>query len=128
MYTLLLHANISVLLHTFCFNSHLHYPLTIYFCICLNTFAIFVQVRRWGYFRFDNFSSGYVAPFWPYRGYWGGLLNYEIHTADTSELLLASIDSIINEEMGTDFHGEWLLIAKWDSIPESFGISNIVSL
>lgn len=99
-----------------------------FICVYVSTgLQSFVQVRRWGYFRFDTFSSGYVAPFWPYTGYGGGQINYEIHTADTSELLLASIDSIINEEMGTEFHGEWLLIAKWNSIPESSGISNIVS-
>ena len=69
-----------------------------------------------------------MAPFWtPISIYEVGEINYEIHTTSTSESILSSVDSIINEEMQTDFHGKWLLIAKWDNVPQSRMVTNFVS-
>lgn len=50
-----------------------------------------------------------------------GQIGYEVHTVSTSETLLSSVDIIINEHMQTNFHGEWLLVAEWDSVPQYDG-------
>ena len=55
-----------------------------------------------------------------------GHIRYEIHTNASSEYLL-SVSTLINEHMGTEFSGEWLMIAEWRDVP-AFGQSlNIVS-
>ena len=104
-------------------------------------FSILLQVGRDGYFSFRSYIYfpfysmatlnwySIVAPFWtPISVINGtGQINYEIHTDGTSELILSTVDSIINEEMQTDFHGKWLLIAKWDNVTHSRSVSYSVS-
>ena len=84
-----------------------------------------------GYFTFDGYTGfspflfdansdqSLVAPFFTdiniARGI--GQISYEVHNNSTSESLLSSVDSVINNNMQTNFHGEWLLVAKWDNVP-----------
>lgn len=77
----------------------------------------------------DDVNVPIVAPYWTDSDVTIGVgsINYEVHTKETSPTILASVDSIITEYMGTEFHGEWMLLAKWDNVPEYDGIVNIVS-
>ena len=54
-----------------------------------------------------------------------GQISYEVHDDSTSESLLSSVDSVINNNMQTNFHGEWLLVAKWDNVPHYSGGNNV---
>ena len=56
-----------------------------------------------------------------------GSIDSEIHKSETSQPILSSVDSIINEHMKTEFHGEWILLAEWNNVPEYGGIINFVS-
>ena len=49
----------------------------------------------------------------------GGQIVYEVHTVTTSQSILSEVDSLINEHAQTQFNGEWLLVATWDSVPPS---------
>ena len=70
-----------------------------------------------------------VAPYWTDSDVTVGIgsIDYEIHTSETSQHILSSIDSIINEHMQTEFHGEWILLAEWNNVPQHRGIINFVS-
>ena len=54
-----------------------------------------------------------------------GEISYEVHSESVSEPILSSVDTVINEHMQTDFHGEWLLVAKWDNVPQYRGGPNV---
>ena len=102
-----------------------------------------MQVATDGYFSLDGshdlpfipthndtfIDSPLVAPYWTDSDVTVGVgsIDYEIHTSETSQLILSSVDSIINKHMQTEFHGEWILLAEWDNVPEHGGIINIVS-
>ena len=60
-----------------------------------------------------------VAPFFTDTDISGGVgrIRYEIHTNATSQHLLSNVNNLINEHMGTEFSGEWLLIAEWNDVP-----------
>ena len=92
-----------------------------------------------GYFTFDGYT-GYspflfdansdqslVAPFFSDIdiSYGTGEISYEVHSESVSEPILSSVDTVINEHMQTDFHGEWLLVAKWDNVPHISGGPNV---
>ena len=104
-----------------------------------------MQVATDGYFSFDgvaedlhllsnlndsdDFPLAVVAPYLTNNDVTVGIgsIDYEIHTSETSQHILSSIDSIINEHMQTEFHGEWILLAEWNNVPQYGGIINIVS-
>lgn len=55
-----------------------------------------------------------------------GEIDYEIHTAATSQSILSQVNSLINEQAETNFNGEWLLVATWDQAPRfGAGTSNV---
>ena len=56
-----------------------------------------------------------------------GQISYEVHNSTISETILSRVDLLINRSMSTEFHGQWLLVAKWDDVPEYGGNSSIVS-
>ena len=107
---------------------NIHYITTV-LCIRLQWYS--VQVGTNGYFTFDGFtgyspflfnensSVSLVAPFFTDIDISSGIgeISYEVHNGTVSEPVLTSVDSLINEYMQTDFHGEWLLVAKWDNVP-----------
>ena len=97
-----------------------------------------------GYFVIDNPQSLYPFLYdWPYsfvnhslvapfftamdisRGV--GRIRYEIHTIASSEYLLSNVSKLINEHMGMEFSGEWLLIAEWRDAPAQYMPLHIVS-
>ena len=99
-----------------------------------------IQVGTNGYISFDKVFTEYatfefpgagqvtlVAPFFSdidiSKG--TGRISYEVHTRRNSESLFSKVNSIINEEMGTDFFGAWLLLAEWRNAPE-FGRSQTI--
>ena len=105
-----------------------------------------LQIGTNGYFSFDQLdlfrnyptvlfneqsSASIVAPYFTYMDIsynGGGNIFYEAHTADTSQILLSSIDAVINQNMETEFHGEWLLVAEWNNVQEQeYGSPNTVS-
>ena len=51
-----------------------------------------------------------------------GSIRYEVHTVRTSASLFSSLNTIINDQMDTEFSGAWLLLADWRNVPE-FGRS-----
>ena len=98
---------------------------------------LFSQVCTNGYFVFDRelttFTpylfpgsglSSIVAPFFTDIDVSGGVgqIKYEIHNTATSEHLLTNVSNLINEHVGAEFSGEWLLIAEWKDVP-AFGQS-----
>ena len=103
----------------------------------------FMQVATDGYFSLDGYhylpstpthtdtiiDYPLVAPYWTDSDVTVGIgsIDYEIHTSETSQHILSSIDSIINEHMETEFHGEWILLAEWNNVPQYGGIINFVS-
>ena len=106
-------------------------------------YLLLLQIGTNGYFTLDQQFNDYqsvvfnehtnmslVAPFFTdidissYSG--AGNIFYEAHTADTSQTLLSSIDSVINQNMETEFHGEWLLVAEWNNV-QKYGSPNTVS-
>ena len=74
-------------------------------------------------------SYSLVAPFFTDIDISGGVgqIRYEVHTTATSEDLLSNVSMLINEYMGTEFSGEWLLIAEWRDVPAYGQSLNIVS-
>ena len=101
-----------------------------------------LQVCTNGYFVFDYILTSYipylftgfdtyslVAPFFTDIDISNGVgqIRYEIHTTATSEYLLSNVNKLINEHMGTEFSGEWLLIAEWRDAPAFGQSSDIVS-
>ena len=114
---------------------NLHYNNSV-LCITLHWCAVHnIQVGTNGYFTFDGYT-GYspflfnasrnlslVAPFFTDIDISNGIgqISYEIHNESVSEPILSSVDSVINEYLQTDFHGEWLLVAKWDDVPHFRG-------
>ena len=105
-------------------------------------YLLLLQIGTNGYFtldqQFDDYQSAVfnehtnmslIAPFFTdidisYNG--AGNIFYEAHTPDTSQILLSSIDAVINQSMETEFHGEWLLVAEWNNVQE-YGSPNTVS-
>ena len=105
-------------------------------------YLLLLQIGTNGYFtldqQFDDYQSAVfnehtnmslVAPFFTdidISYYGAGNIFYEAHTPDTSQTLLSSIDAVINQNMETEFHGEWLLVAEWNNVQE-YGVPNTVS-
>ena len=88
------------------------------------------QVGTNGYFTFDGFTGFFpflfnenvrlslVAPFFAdidIRR--GGQIIYEVHTQSTSSALFSEINLIIEQNLQTEFSGQWLLVATWDDVP-----------
>ena len=78
---------------------------------------------------FDKFfAAPLVAPYLTdLNNYEVGVISYEVHTATTSKSLLSQINSLIDEHMGTQFSGEWMLVAEWKDVPK-YGNPYFVSL
>ena len=47
-----------------------------------------------------------------------GQVIYAVYNDTIPEPILSSVNLIINEHMLTNFHAEWLLVAKWDNVPK----------
>ena len=45
-----------------------------------------------------------------------GSVQYEVHTGDT-DTLISQTSSFISEYYGSEFVGEWLLVAEWNRVP-----------
>ena len=91
------------------------------------------QVGTNGYFTFEeefteyvlflfvgNTRDSLVAPFFSDIDISNGVgrIDYEIHTNNTSQSILSSVNSIINRQTQTGFNGRWLLVATWDDVPQ----------
>ena len=100
------------------------------------------QVSTNGYFAFDQALTIHVPYLFPGSGLYSlvapfftdidisrgvGQIRYEIHTTATSEYLLSNVSTLINEHMGMEFNGEWLLIAEWRDVPAYGQSLDIVS-
>ena len=100
---------------------------------------MFFQVGTNGYFSFDKVFTDYatfefpgigdvtlVAPFFSDIDISDGIgsISYEVHTRRTSQSLISKIDTIINDQMSTQFSGSWLIIAEWKNVPQ-FGRSHV---
>jgi hypothetical protein len=97
-----------------------------------------IYVGTNGYFTFDGYTGfspflfdansgeSLVAPFFTDINIASGIgqISYEVHNDSTSQSLLSSVDSVINNNIQTNFHGEWLLVAKWDNVPHISGGNN----
>ena len=74
-----------------------------------------------------------VAPFWDDvdLGISGNIF-YEVHTNFTGNEdsidLMSQVDSYIQGETGSDFHGRWMIVVLWERVhPWPHGIQDIVN-
>ena len=98
------------------------------------------QVSKYGLFTFGSAytsSSPYkftstsspnyiVAPFWSYIDiYTTGRVQYQTFTTGETQLEIVSL--FIRRQMDNSFSGTWMLVAYWDSVPERYQSTSIVS-
>ena len=67
-----------------------------------------------------------VAPFWSdISTQSAGSVSYEIHTNETSSLLLHRVSKYIRHQEMNQFGGTWMLAAEWDSVPSPGNVFSI---
>ena len=106
----------------------------IFYCfnqVCTNGYISFGVAKPYIYGGelFDEyFFTPLVAPYLIDidHSFGVGNISYEVHTVTTSKPLLSKVNSLINEHMGTQFNGEWMLVAEWKNVPQ-YSIPDIVS-
>ena len=101
-----------------------------------------LQVGTNGYLSFDKVFTDYLAFEFPGLGdvtlvspffcdidisKGTGSISYEVHTAGQSTVIFSDINTIVREQMETDFSGTWLLVAEWRNVPEFGRLQTIVS-
>ena len=68
-----------------------------------------------------------VAPFWAdHDPRPGGEISYEVY--NTSSEILSVVNRFIRQQIDVDFDGTWMLLAKWDSIPEYRSDPDVVGI
>lgn len=67
---------------------------------------------------FPNLNYRYtVAPFWADHDLRpAGQVSYEVYSKSNT---MSSVNRFIRQQTESDFEGSWMLIAKWDNIPEA---------
>ena len=64
-------------------------------------------------------SSNYsyiVAPFWADHDHRvAGQVSYEMYPKSSE---VSFVNRFINQKTGNNFEGSWMLVAKWDNVPE----------
>ena len=92
--------------------------------VCTNGHISFGVATPYIYIIYaDLFDEYFFAPLVaPYlididHSFGVGNISYEVHTVTTSKSLLSKVNSLINEHMGTQFSGEWMLVAEWKDVP-----------
>ncbi len=46
-----------------------------------------------------------------------GTIRYEVHTSTSSSGFLADVSNFIRSETGSQFTGQWMLLAEWYNVP-----------
>lgn len=68
-----------------------------------------------------------IAPFWAdYDIRPSGEISYEIH--DTSSQIMLHVNRFIQQQTRTAFKGSWMLLGRWDDVPEYRADADIVRL
>lgn len=75
-------------------------------------------------------SSSYsylVAPFWAdHDPRPAGKISYDVY--GTNSAIVSAVNRFIRQQMGTDFEGSWMLVVKWDDVPEYRSDADKVSI
>ena len=103
-----------------------------------------MQVSVNGYFSFGEeaayntpqlFSSSspatyLVTPFWANNDISNrvGNITYEVHTTENSPTYITLVSSFISQQKQVQFNGNWMLVAKWNSVPQFGGSLTNVSI
>ena len=99
--------------------------------VCTNGYISF-GVATPSIFGVEMFDKFFLTPLVaPYlididHSFGVGNISYEVHTVTTSKPLLSKVNSLIDEHMGSQFSGKWMLVAEWKNVPE-YGVPFIVS-
>ena len=96
-----------------------------------------MQVSTEGYFSFgearlhsipQRFSrtspfTYIVAPFWSNNDISNrvGNISYEVHTEANSPELINLVSSFITQQEQVQFNGSWMLVTRWNEVPQSGG-------
>ena len=74
-------------------------------------------------------SSYIVAPFWSNSDISNriGNISYEVHTIENLASQIALVSSFISQQQQVQFSGNWMLVAKWNNIPQFGGPLTVVS-
>ena len=96
-----------------------------------------IQVSTNGFFSFGEeavyntaqlFSASspfayLVAPFWANNDISNrvGNITYEVHTTENSPSNVLLVSTFISQQQQVQFNGNWMLVAKWNSIPQFGG-------
>lgn len=59
-----------------------------------------------------------IAPYWSDINTRSiGSVSYEVHSNQTSLLLLHKVSKFIRQKEQSQFSGTWMLVAEWNSVP-----------
>ena len=101
-------------------------------------FPSFLQISTNGLFSFGRpfqfhtphlfpGTNNIVAPFWADSDITNsaGQIMYEVHDTFTDALFWVS--TFISQQQQTNFSASWMLVAKWDDVPQVHGSTDVVS-
>ena len=112
---------------------------------CYNYDIINMQVSTEGYFsvgdtlsrvynvpqRFSSSSpfTHFIAPFWSNSDISNrvGNVSYEVHTRYHAPNLINLVSSFISQQQQVQFNGTWMLVARWNNVPQFGGSLTDVS-
>ena len=71
-----------------------------------------------------------VAPFWSNNDISNriGNITYEVHTTEVSQSQIALVSSFISQQQQVQFNGSWMIVAKWNGVPQFERSLSIVSI
>ena len=72
-----------------------------------------------------------MAPFWSNNDISNrvGNISYEVHTEANSPELINLVSSFITQQEQVQFNGNWMLVARWNDVPQSGGsLANVSSI
>ncbi len=49
------------------------------------------------------------------------MIRYEVHNSTSSSSFLADVSNFIRSETGSQFTGQWMLLAEWYNVPPYVG-------
>ena len=106
--------------------------------------TLYEQVSTEGYFSFgdttvysvpQHFSPSspftyIVAPFWSNSDVSNrvGNISYEVHTRYHPPDLINLVSSFITQQQQVQFNGTWMLVARWNDVPQFGGSLTDVSM
>ena len=71
-----------------------------------------------------------VAPFWSNNDISNriGNITYEVHSTEVSQSQIALVSSFISQQQQVQFNGSWMIVAKWNGVPQFERSLSIVSI